>query len=186
MASLRDILYKVSLVSASGDMERDVKAITFDSRKVDKGGMFVAISGTQVDGHQFIDNAIRAGAQIIVCEQLPDEIQKGVTYVAVKNSAEALGKIAANFYDNPSQKLKLVGITGTNGKTTVATLLFQLFRKMGFSAGLLSTVQNQVDDKIIEATHTTPDAIQLNELLSKMVENGCEYCFMEVSSHALE
>jgi len=186
MAALRDILYKVSLVSASGDMEREIKSIAFDSRKVEKGSLFVAVKGTQADGHDYIGSAVKAGAEAIVCEKLPDNITDEITYVAVKNSAAALGMIASNFYGNPGSKLKLVGITGTNGKTTVATLLFHLFRKMGYPAGLLSTVHNQIDEKIIPASHTTPDAIQLNELLSQMVEGGCEYCFMEVSSHALE
>lgn len=186
MATLRDILYKVSLVSASGDMEREVSAITFDSREVEKGSLFVAVKGTQVDGHDFITKAVKSGAEVIVCEHLPDEIKSTVTYVAVKDTAVALGIIASNFYDNPSAKLNLVGITGTNGKTTVATLSFHLFRKLGYSAGLISTVQNQIDDKVIPSSHTTPDAVKLNQLLAEMVEHGCECVFMEVSSHALE
>lgn len=185
MASLRDILYKVSLVSTSGNMDVTVGAITFDSRQVQSGSLFIAVKGTQVDGHEYIDKAIRAGAIAIVCEQLPDEIVERVTFVAVKNSASALGIIASNFFENPSSKLKLVGVTGTNGKTTVATLLFDLYKSMGYSVGLLSTVQNQINKKVIEASHTTPDAIQLNELLAQMVDSGVEYCFMEVSSHAL-
>lgn len=185
MAALRDILYKVSLVSASGDMEREIHAIAFDSRKVKENSLFIAVKGTQVDGHEFIGQAIKAGAVAIVCEELPEEIIEGVTYVAVKNSAAALGVIASNFYDNPSSKLNLVGVTGTNGKTTIATLLFQLYKKLGYSTGLISTVQNQIDSKVIPASHTTPDAIQLNQLLADMVDHGCEYCFMEVSSHAL-
>ncbi|TRX54272.1 UDP-N-acetylmuramoyl-L-alanyl-D-glutamate--2,6-diaminopimelate ligase [Fulvivirga sp. M361] len=186
MAILRDILYKVSLVSTSGDMERKVESIAFDSRKVAKGGLFIAVKGTQVDGHDYIYTAIQQGAQAIVCERLPDETKKEVTYIAVKNSAHALGIIAANFYGNPSTKLKLVGVTGTNGKTTVATLLFDLFRQMGYSAGLLSTVNNRIDNKVIKATHTTPDAISLNALIAEMVEEGCDFCFMEVSSHAID
>ncbi len=185
MASLRDILYKVSLVSTSGNMDVTIGAITFDSRQVKSGSLFIAVKGTQVDGHEYIDKAIRAGAIAVVCEQLPDEIVEGVTFVAVKNSASALGIIASNFFENPSSKLKLVGVTGTNGKTTVATLLFDLYKSMGYSVGLLSTVQNQINKKVIEASHTTPDAIQLNELLAQMVDSGVEYCFMEVSSHAL-
>lgn len=185
MASLRDILYKVSLVSTSGNMDVEIGAITFDSRQVESGSLFIAVKGTQVDGHEYISKAIKAGAMAIVCEQLPDEITEGVTYVAVKNSASALGIIASNFFENPSSKLKLVGVTGTNGKTTVATLLFDLYKSMGYSVGLLSTVQNQINKKVIPASHTTPDAIQLNELLSQMVDSGVEYCFMEVSSHAL-
>jgi len=185
MAALRDILYKVSLISTSGDMEREIVAIAFDSRKVKEQTLFIAVKGTQIDGHEFITQAIKTGAVAIVCEQLPEEIMEGVTYVAVKNSAAALGVIASNFYNNPSSRLNLVGVTGTNGKTTIATLLFQLYRKLGFSTGLISTVQNQIDTKAIPASHTTPDAIQLNQLLADMVDHGCEYCFMEVSSHAL-
>ncbi|MTI21913.1 UDP-N-acetylmuramoyl-L-alanyl-D-glutamate--2,6-diaminopimelate ligase [Fulvivirga sp. RKSG066] len=186
MAELRDILYKVSLISASGDMQREIKSVTFDSREVGKGSLFVAVRGTQVDGHDYIDKAIEAGAETIVCEELPEDIIDGVTYVAVQNTAAALGLIASNFYGNPSSKLKLVGITGTNGKTTIATLLFDLYKKLGFPVGLISTVQNQINDKVIPSSHTTPDALRLNELLAQMVESGCELCFMEVSSHALE
>lgn len=186
MAELRDILYKVSLVSASGDMTKDIKSVCFDSRKIKKDSLFVAVSGTQVDGHTYIQKAIDLGAVAIVCEKLPETISENVTYVAVKNSAEALGIVAANFYDNPAASLKLVGVTGTNGKTTIATLLFALYRKLGYSVGLLSTVENKIDNEIIPSSHTTPDAIQLNNLLSTMVERGCEYCFMEVSSHALD
>ncbi len=185
MPSLRDILYKVSLVSTSGNMDVVIDAITFDSREVKPGGLFIAVKGTQVDGHQYIAKALNAGAVAIVCEILPDEIKDGVTYVAVKNSASALGIIASNYFGNPSGNLKLIGVTGTNGKTTVATLLFELYQSMGYSVGLLSTVQNQINKKVIPASHTTPDAIQLNELLAQMVESGVEYCFMEVSSHAL-
>lgn len=186
MAELRDILYKVSLVSASGDMTKDIKAIYFDSRKVTKDSLFVAVSGTQVDGHEFIQKAIDLGASAVVCQKLPEEINADVTYVAVKNSAQALGIVASNFYENPSAHLKLIGITGTNGKTTIATLLFTLYRKLGYSVGLLSTVENKIDNEVIPASHTTPDALQLNELLATMVERGCEYAFMEVSSHALD
>lgn len=186
MAELRDILYKVSLVSASGDMTMDIKSVCFDSRKVDNGALFVAVKGTQVDGHEFIANAIKQGAIAIVCQNLPEEIHPDVTYVAVKDSAAALGIIASNFYGNPSGKLKLVGVTGTNGKTTIVTLLFRLYRKLGYSVGLLSTVENKINDKVIPASHTTPDALQLNELLATMVAKGCEYAFMEVSSHALD
>lgn len=185
MALLRDILYKVSLVSSSGDMEKEVKAIAFDSRQVEKGHLFVAVRGTQADGHEYINKAINAGAIVVVCEALPEQLHDNVSYIAVKDSAAALGIIASNFYNNPSKKLKLVGVTGTNGKTTVAMLLYGLFRRMGKKSGLLSTVNNYIDGEEIPATHTTPDAIQLNALLSKMVEAGCTHCFMEVSSHAL-
>lgn len=186
MLALRDILYKVSLVSASGDMSKTISSICFDSREVKKDSLFVAISGTQVDGHDYISKAVEKGAVSVVCQKLPEEINPEVTYVAVNNSAESLGIMASNFYGNASQKLKLVGVTGTNGKTTIATLLYTLYRKLGYSVGLLSTVENKVDGAIIPASHTTPDAIQLNELLATMVDKGCEYCFMEVSSHALD
>lgn len=186
MSVLKDILYKVSLVSASGSMDREIEHIAFDSRKVKSGSLFVAVKGTQVDGHEYIDQAVKSGAVAVVCESFPDKTEETVTYVAVKNSARALGFIAANFHDNPSTKIKLVGITGTNGKTTVATLLYDLFRKMGHKTGLLSTVVNKINDKDIKASHTTPDALQLNEMLARMVAKGCEYAFMEVSSHAVE
>ena len=184
MAEVRDILYNVRITSTVGDMNVDVKGIAFDSRKVAPGFLFVAIKGTQSDGHTFIDKAIADGASIVVCEILPESTNHLVTYVTVKNSATALGIISANFAGNPSKKLKLVGVTGTNGKTTVATLLFQLFTAMGKKCGLLSTVENKIVDKILPATHTTPDPIQINELLSSMVTEGCTHCFMEVSSHA--
>ena len=186
MAVLRDILYKVSLKSTSGDMERNIEDIAFDSRKADKGTLFVAVRGTQVDGHDFIQAAIEKGAVAVVCEKLPNQTKEDVTYVAVKDSADALGIIASNYYDNPGKKLKLVGVTGTNGKTTVATLLFDLYRKMGYSVGLLSTVNNRINNQAIPASHTTPDAISLNATLADMVEKGCDYCFMEASSHAID
>ncbi|MBL6445501.1 UDP-N-acetylmuramoyl-L-alanyl-D-glutamate--2,6-diaminopimelate ligase [Fulvivirga sp. 29W222] len=186
MAILKDILYKSSLVSTSGSMDREISHIAFDSRKVTKGTLFIAVTGTQVDGHDFIGQAVKSGASAVVCEQLPDEISDEVTYVAVKDSSRALGWIASNFYGNPSSKLQLVGITGTNGKTTVATLLYNLFRKMGCKTGLLSTVINKINDEEIPASHTTPDAIRLNEMLDDMVKKGCEYAFMEVSSHAIQ
>ncbi|MEM6524028.1 MAG: UDP-N-acetylmuramoyl-L-alanyl-D-glutamate--2,6-diaminopimelate ligase [Bacteroidota bacterium] len=186
MKLLKDILYKVSLVSTSGSMDKEVGDIAFDSRKVQEGTLFVAVRGTQVDGHDFIGKAIESGATIIVCEDIPTALVEGVTYIAVKDSAQALGIVASNFFDNPSSKLKLVGVTGTNGKTTVTTLLFDLFRQMGYSTGLLSTVVNKIDNKEIAASHTTPDAISLNQMLSRMVEHGCEFCFMEASSHAID
>ncbi|MEZ4946383.1 MAG: UDP-N-acetylmuramoyl-L-alanyl-D-glutamate--2,6-diaminopimelate ligase [Cyclobacteriaceae bacterium] len=185
MHELKDILYKVNITSASGDMGISLKGIAFDSRKVKEGFLFVAVKGTQSDGHEFIKVAIQKGATAIVCEKLPETLSTIITYVTVKDSAKALGTIAANFYGNPSAKLKLVGVTGTNGKTTVVTLLYKLFTSMGYSTGLLSTVENRVNDEIIVATHTTPDPIQINELLVKMLEVGCTHCFMEVSSHAV-
>jgi UDP-N-acetylmuramoyl-L-alanyl-D-glutamate--2,6-diaminopimelate ligase len=169
----------------AGSTDVAVSSIQFDSRRIESGCVFVAVSGTQVDGHQFIASSVEKGAVAIVCEILPAELKDGVTYVQVKNSAKALGIMASNFYGNPSAKLKLVAITGTNGKTTNATLLFKLFRNLGYHVGLLSTVQNQIDETVVPATHTTPDPLQLNELLAKMVDYGCTHCFMEASSHAI-
>lgn len=185
MKALKDILYKVSLTSTIGDMEVEVKDIVFDSRKVQKGSVFVAVRGTQVDGHDFIAAALERGAKSVVCETLPDQLQENVTYVRVVDSSRALGVMAANYYENPSEKMKLVAVTGTNGKTSTVTLLYQLFREMGYNVGLLSTVENKVNDKIIPATHTTPDAIALQSLLRQMVEEGCTHAFMEASSHAI-
>jgi UDP-N-acetylmuramoyl-L-alanyl-D-glutamate--2,6-diaminopimelate ligase len=186
MAELKDILYKVAITSSYGDMNMEVKGICFDSRQVKPGYVFIAVKGTQSDGHEFIAKAIDLGASAIVCEKLTDTIHEKVTYATVKNSAHALGIIAANFFGNPSQKLKLVGVTGTNGKTTVATLLYQLFSSLGYRAGLISTVEYRIIDQVLPSTHTTPDPIQLNALLSKMVEAGCTHAFMEVSSHAVD
>lgn len=186
MVILKDILYKVSLVSTSGNMDREIENIAFDSRKVKKGTLFIAVKGTQVDGHDFIVQSVKSGAVAVVCERMPDEVSEEVTYVAVKDTARALGLIASNFHGNPSSKLKLVGVTGTNGKTTIATLLFNLFRSMGYSTGLLSTVVNRINEEVIQASHTTPDAIQLNEMLDNMVRKGCGFAFMEVSSHAIQ
>jgi UDP-N-acetylmuramoyl-L-alanyl-D-glutamate--2,6-diaminopimelate ligase len=185
MAILKDILYKVPITSASGSTEVDVNMIYFDSRKVKEGSLFIAIKGTQSDGHGFIDKAVSLGAVAIVVEKLPEVISDKATYVAVKDSAQALGIIASNFYGNPSGKLKLVGVTGTNGKTTVATLLYKLFSSLGYRCGMLSTVVNKIVDKDVVSTHTTPDPIQINELLVSMLEAGCTHCFMEVSSHAV-
>jgi UDP-N-acetylmuramoyl-L-alanyl-D-glutamate--2,6-diaminopimelate ligase len=185
MAELKDILYKVHLTSTSGSMNVAVSSICFDSRKVQSGCLFVAIKGTQSDGHMFIDKAIASGAVAIVAEKMPEVISDKVTCITVKNSAKALGIIASNFYGNPSSKIKLVGVTGTNGKTTVATLLYKLFSSLGYRCGMLSTVVNKIVDKDFQSTHTTPDPIQINELLMKMIEAKCTYCFMEVSSHAV-
>ncbi|MBX2942141.1 MAG: UDP-N-acetylmuramoyl-L-alanyl-D-glutamate--2,6-diaminopimelate ligase [Cyclobacteriaceae bacterium] len=185
MRELKDILYKVNITSASGDMGISINGIAFDSRKVKEGFLFVAVKGTLSDGHDFIKSAVQKGAKAIVSEKLPETLSPHVTYVTVKDSAKALGTIAANFYDNPSSKLKLVGVTGTNGKTTVVTLLYKLFTSLGYSTGLLSTVENKVNNEVIQATHTTPDPIQINELLVKMLTAGCTHCFMEVSSHAV-
>tara|TARA_R110000796_G_scaffold231631_2_gene349581 strand:- start:1344 stop:2807 length:1464 start_codon:yes stop_codon:yes gene_type:complete len=185
MSALKDILYKVALQSVSGDTAVEVAALAFDSRKVEANTAFIASRGTQADGHDYIIQAIEKGAVAIICEELPENLNTNVTYVQVKDSSEALGIIASNFFGNPSAKLKLVGVTGTNGKTTCVSLLFQLFKQLGYNVGLLSTVVNKINDEIIVATHTTPDAIQMNELMAKMVAKGCSHCFMEVSSHAL-
>ncbi len=185
MKTLADILYKVTLVEVNGSTETQVSSISFDSRKVETGSLFIATNGTAVDGHEFISVAEEKGATAIVCEVIPSIKKHGVTYVKVADSALALAIIAENFYDNPSEKLKIVAITGTNGKTTIATLLYHLFAGLQYKCGLLSTVENRINGKVIPATHTTPDAIQLSSLLSEMVSSGCTYCFMEASSHAI-
>lgn len=163
-----------------------VSTIAFDSRKVEKDTLFVAQSGTQVDGHEYIEMAIHRGASVIVCENFPKEIRNNVTYIQVRNSSEVLGLLASNFYDNPSLKLNVVGITGTNGKTSTTTLLYQLFTQLGYKVGLLSTIQIKVGDEVISATHTTPDALNIQGYMRRMVDAGCSYCFMEVSSHAID
>jgi UDP-N-acetylmuramoyl-L-alanyl-D-glutamate--2,6-diaminopimelate ligase len=182
---LKDIVYKVSLLATSGNMETEITSLTMDSRKAGPGSLFIAVTGTVTDGHRFIDKAIEQGAPAILCQELPKDLQPGVAYVKVANSARAMGVMAANFYNHPAKKLKLIGITGTNGKTSTATLLFRLFRSLGYRCGLLSTVQNQIDEQVIPATHTTPDAITTNELLTDMLRHGCTHVFMEVSSHAV-
>ncbi|WP_257668646.1 UDP-N-acetylmuramoyl-L-alanyl-D-glutamate--2,6-diaminopimelate ligase [Parapedobacter tibetensis] len=185
MMVLKDILHGIPVRQVIGNLNVTVNDLCLDSRQAVANGMFVTVSGTQTDGHLYIDDAIALGASVILCEKLPTTTDDHVTYLQVEDTAFALGVSASNFFGNPSKKLKLVGITGTNGKTTIATLLFKLFSKMGYKAGLLSTVQNQVGDRVVEATHTTPDPIALNRLLHEMVETGCDYCFMEVSSHAI-
>ncbi len=185
MKLLSDILYKTRLEEIIGSTNVAISSVTFDSRKVKKDSLFIATRGTASDGHHYIELAIESGAVAVVCEDLPETLKENVTYVKVLDSSASLGYIACNFYDNPSEKLKLVGITGTNGKTTTVTLLFNLFRGLGYNVGLLSTVENKINTTVIPSTHTTPDALALNELLSKMVEAGCQYAFMEVSSHAI-
>ncbi|MEO8086888.1 MAG: UDP-N-acetylmuramoyl-L-alanyl-D-glutamate--2,6-diaminopimelate ligase [Bacteroidota bacterium] len=185
MKLLKELLYKSGLKEVHGSTETRITGVCFDSRKANDGAVFVATRGTQSDGHRFINDVIAKGCKAIVCEEIPAVVKSDVTYVVVNDSATALSIIASNFYDNPSEKLKLVGVTGTNGKTTTTTLLYQLFRKFGYSVGLLSTVKNKINDQTISATHTTPDAVQLNALLEQMVNEGCKYCFMEVSSHAV-
>lgn len=170
----------------TGSTDINITMLTYDSRKVQSGCVFFAIKGSAADGHRFMDEVASSGAAAIVCEQLPVTLHASVSYIKVKNSSEAMGLMAGAFYNHPSKKLKLTAITGTNGKTTVATLLFRLFRSFGHHVGLLSTVQNQIDDEVIPSTHTTPDSIKINELLNLMVERGCEYCFMEASSHAID
>ncbi len=185
MRVLKDILYKVSLMATSGDMNISIGQVHFDSRKVEKGDLFVAVKGTQVDGHDFIQAAVEKGVSAIVCEEDIKPIEN-VTIVRTESSSKALGIIASNYYENPTSKLKLVGVTGTNGKTTIVFLLYNLFRKLGYNVGLMSTVLNKINDEEIPATHTTADALQINQLLRKMVDSGCTHCFMEASSHAID
>ena len=182
---LKEILYKVALETVHGTTDVAVNNIHFDSRKIESNDVFVAIRGVVSNGHDFIDKAILLGASVIICDTLPSNLLPQITYVKVKDTNEALAYLATNFYDNPSQKLQLVGVTGTNGKTTIASLLYQLFKKAGFKVGLLSTVKIMVDEVEYKATHTTPDSLTINYYLDKMVEAGCEYCFMEVSSHGI-
>jgi UDP-N-acetylmuramoyl-L-alanyl-D-glutamate--2,6-diaminopimelate ligase len=185
MMALTDILYKVPLRAVSGDRNSNVASVQIDSRKVTPGALFVAVKGNASDGHAFIPKALELGATTIVCETLPAEQQEGITYAQVADSAEAAGIIAHNFYGQPSARVKLLGVTGTNGKTTIATLLYKLFTGLGYTCGLVSTVENIIAGNIVPSTHTTPDAVSLNELLGKMVEAGCSHVFMEVSSHAV-
>jgi UDP-N-acetylmuramoyl-L-alanyl-D-glutamate--2,6-diaminopimelate ligase len=186
LKNLKDILYKVNLIEVSGITDRVVEGVTMDSRKAEKGFVFVAVKGTQSDGHEFISQAIKKGASVIICEVFPGVLTDGTTYIKVQDAPLALATLADNFYDNPSSKLKIIAVTGTNGKTTIATLLFRLFRQLGEKCGLISTIQNQIEDELIPATHTTPDAVQLTALLKMMADAGCTYCFMEASSHAIE
>lgn len=182
---LKDILYKTAIEAVKGATDIAINKIEFDSRHVGPEDVFVAIRGSVSDGHAFIEKAISQGAVAVVCEELPDDVNDGITYIQVKNASGALAYMASNFYGNPSQNLKLVGITGTNGKTTIATLLYQLFKKAGYKTGLISTVKIMVDDKEYKATHTTPDSLTINKYLKEMTEIGAEYCFMEVSSHGI-
>ncbi|WP_417444578.1 UDP-N-acetylmuramoyl-L-alanyl-D-glutamate--2,6-diaminopimelate ligase [Joostella sp.] len=185
MMLLKDILYKVNINAVAGSTVTYVNDIHFDSRKVSLDDVFVAIPGTIVDGHDYITKAVESGAIAVICEQLPEQIINGITYVEVANAHKALAIMAANFYKNPSENLKLVGVTGTNGKTTVTTLLYNLFKKAGYKVGLLSTVKIMVGDKEYPATHTTPDSLKINSYLQKMSDEGVEFCFMEVSSHGI-
>ena len=182
---INEILVNCNLLDIVGDKDLEIPNITFDSRKVEPGTLFFAVKGTQVDGHDYIDKAIAQGASAIVCEKMPNELAEKVTYVLVDNSAYVLGVAASNFFGNPSKHLRLVGVTGTNGKTTIATLLYRLFTDAGYCCGLLSTIENIVNRDVVPSTHTTPDPIELNALLHRMVVQGCEYAFMEVSSHSV-
>ena len=183
---IKDILVNCNLAEIVGNKDIDIEKVSFDSRDVMPGTMFFAVKGTQTDGHAYIDKALENGASVIVCEKMPKTLKDGVTYIRVEDSGYVLGVSAANFYGNPSKSMKLVGVTGTNGKTTIATLLYRLFNDAGYACGLLSTIENIVDHEVIPATHTTPDPVELNELLKRMVGHGCEYAFMEVSSHAID
>jgi UDP-N-acetylmuramoyl-L-alanyl-D-glutamate--2,6-diaminopimelate ligase len=183
---LKELIQGISVTKVSGYLEQTIAGIHSDSRKIENGFLFVAVQGTQSDGHDYMDKAIENGATAVVCQHLPANVQDAVTYIQVKDSAEALGQLASSWNNHPSKNLTLVGVTGTNGKTTIATLLYSLFRKLGYKAGLLSTVCNYINDKAIPTTHTTPDAIELNQLLAQMVAEGCDYAFMEVSSHAVD
>ncbi|MDI1316452.1 UDP-N-acetylmuramoyl-L-alanyl-D-glutamate--2,6-diaminopimelate ligase [Flavobacterium sp.] len=185
MIILKDILYKVGIEAVKGSTEMTVNKIEFDSRKIQENDVFVAIRGTVSNGHDFIEKAINQGAVVVVCDIFPEVIVTGITYIQVKDTNSALAFMASNYYGNPSSKLRLIGITGTNGKTTIASLLYQLFQKAGYKVGLLSTVKIMVGDVEYKATHTTPDSLTINYYLDEMIEIGCEYCFMEVSSHGI-
>lgn len=182
---LKELLHAIPVIQVEGSLEVEIASVCFDSRKVEPGALFVAVRGVNTDGHLFVERVAEAGAAAIIVEELPAEMSEAVTYLLVNDSSYVLGLIAGNFYGNPSKDLKLVGVTGTNGKTTVATLLFNLFDHLGYQVGLLSTVENRISGRIVPATHTTPDPIALNNLLREMVDEGCDYCFMEVSSHAV-
>ena len=182
---LSDILNGVDVLDILGNKEIEISEIVFDSRKVIENSLYIAIKGTLADGHQYISSAIEKGAKGIVCEVLPEQKEEGITYIKVENSSEVLGLLASNFYANPSKDLILIGVTGTNGKTSVSTLLFDVFQKMGYLSALISTVEYRIGDEVFPSTHTTPDIITLNKILSKAVEQGCQYAFMEVSSHGI-
>ena len=182
---LNQLVSGLDIIEVKGDMEREISGVQIDSRQVDKNYLFVAVRGTTADGHNYIGKAIEKGASAVLCEEIPADADESVTYVKVANTEQTTGSVATAFYGNPTSKLKLVGVTGTNGKTTIATVLYEMFRRMGHKAGLLSTVANYIDGEMIPTEHTTPDPITLNALLAKMVEAGCEYAFMEVSSHSI-
>ncbi len=182
---LIELLNRIPVLESHGDTHREVSALVFDSRKVSENSLYIAVKGTVADGHSFIASAIEKGATTIICEDLPENLDQNLTYIQVKDSSKALGHLASNFYGNPSEKLKLIGVTGTNGKTSVSTLLFDVFKNLGHHSALLSTVEIRIGDEKIPATHTTPDVITINQILAKAVEEGCEFAFMEVSSHGI-
>ena len=186
MMKLVEILKGIEVVSVSGTKNKVISGIEFDSRKVQKNSLFVAVKGYKTDGHNFISPALASGASAVICETLPENPEKTVCWIKTGDSAKALGLAASNFYGNPSSSLRLVGVTGTNGKTTIATLLYRMFIRLGYKCGLFSTVCNYINEKELDATHTTPDPVQLNRLLSEMVNEGCDYAFMEVSSHSAD
>ena len=182
---LRQVLDNVKILEIVGKLETEISEIIFDSRKVIEKSLYIAIKGTLADGHQYISSAIEKGAKAIVCEVLPEQKEEGITYIKVENSSKVLGLLASNFYGNPSKDLILIGVTGTNGKTSVSTLLFDVFQKMGYLSALISTVEYRIGDEVFPSTHTTPDIVTLNKILAKAVEQGCQYAFMEVSSHGI-
>jgi len=182
---LIELLKRIPVLEIHGNDTRDITELVFDSRKVTEGSLYIAMRGTVVDGHSFIASSIEKGARAVVCEEFPESLGENVTYVKVKDSSKALGQLASNFYGNPSEKLKLIGVTGTNGKTSVSTLLFDVFKNLGYESALLSTVEIRIGEKVIPATHTTPDVITINKILAQAVEEGCEFAFMEVSSHGI-
>lgn len=180
-----EVFNRIPTLETHGTLETEISGIVFDSRKVSAGALYIAVKGVVTDGHAFIANAVDKGASVVVCEIFPEQLKENITYIKVKNSAKTLGKLASNFYGNPSENLQLIGITGTNGKTSVATLLYGIFKELGLKSALISTVEYRIGDEIIPATHTTPDIITINKLLAKALEEGCEYAFMEVSSHGI-
>ncbi len=182
---LNDLLGRIPVIEIHGNHNREVSDLVFDSRKVAKDSLYIAMRGTLADGHSFIASSIEKGAKTVVCEEFPENLDENVTYVKVKDSSKTLGRLASNFYGNPSENLKLIGVTGTNGKTSVSTLLFDVFKNLGYDSALLSTVEIRIGEKIIPATHTTPDVITINKILAQAVEEGCEFAFMEVSSHGI-
>lgn len=182
---LKEIISGISITEVLGNTDKDIQGIHIDSRKIEPGHLFVAVRGTQTDGHAYIDKAIEKGASAIVCETLPEDLHEDIIYIKVENTEDAVGKLATTFYGNPTDKLELIGVTGTNGKTTIATLLYNMFRHFGYKVGLVSTVCNYIDGEAIPTEHTTPDPITLNRLLGRMADEGCRYAFMEVSSHAV-